>query len=69
MLPTCVPLSSPLYFFFLDDSVDGVEPPPGPTLDLHLMFSVRFFHHSRVSPKLSVVGRRRFRPVRALANN
>jgi hypothetical protein len=31
------------------------------------MLSVSFFHRSRVSPEHSVVGRRRFRSVRALA--
>ncbi len=60
------PLRS-LAFVKWDESIDGVEQPPGPTLDLHLMLSVSFSHRSRVSPKLSVVGRRRFRLVRALA--
>jgi hypothetical protein len=36
-------------------------------LNLHLVLSVSFFQRSRVSPKLSVVGRRLFRPVRVLA--
>jgi hypothetical protein len=66
VLPTCLPLSSPFsYFFKWDDSVDGVEPPPA--LDLHLVLSVCIFHHSCVSRKLSVVGRRRIQQVRAVA--
>ncbi len=63
---TCVPLSSQFPCFLkLDDSVDGVEPPLA--LDLHLVLSVSFFQRSCVSRKLSVVVRRLFRPVSALA--
>ncbi len=59
-----IPLCS-LAFFKWDDSVNGVEPPPA--LDLYLVLSISFFYRSCVYPKLSVVGRRRFRPVRVLA--
>ncbi len=55
-----------LALFKWDVSVDGVKPTPGPTLDLHLMLSISFFHCSRVYPKLSVTGRRRFLQVSAL---
>ncbi len=62
----CLPLSSQFSFLFKwDDIVDGVQQPSA--LDLHLVLSVSFFSGSCVSPKPSVVGRRLFRPVRALA--
>jgi hypothetical protein len=51
-------LSALLLFFQWDESVDCVEPPPA--LNLHLVLSVSF-HRSRVTPMLSVVGRRCFR--------
>ncbi len=49
-----------------DDSDNGVASPPGLPLGLHLLFSFSFFHRSRSSPMLSVVGLLHFRPFLAL---
>ncbi len=65
-LPTLI-LAPLLLFLKWDVSISGVEPPQGPTLNLHLMLSVSIFHRSRVPPKHSVVGRRRLRPACASA--